>query len=513
MSKRQERTKWVSYLRVSSPEQAERELSLPAQRHALNAYAERSGHAIDKEYVEAGCSGTNMNRKAFRQMLEDVLSPGSEIEVVLVHHTSRFTRNATQAGVVKEKLRKEGVRVVSVCQETHDDPIGQLIEGIFECIDQYESEINGMRTVAAMREAVRQGFFPGSAPPYGFRITKVEIRTGVLRSVLVPDEDEAEIVRELFRLYVANNGAKAVARSLNQRGLFYRRKRLWSKDKVLKVLDEPALAGTYYWGKRDAKTRRLKDRSEWLSLEVEAIVEPSLYELARKLRAARAPVRNPGRPASPENVLSGLVRCGKCGAAYTLESSGKHAGNGRYQYRYYNCRRSCRIGKEACAGGRIPTKKLDAAVLGYLSEMVTTQDRCDVLLGDIHRGVFQDQQRRRVVQLEEALVDIRERIGSWKMAAASDVRHQVSGSERLTELQRYERELHELLQGVRLAEVEIVPTGKDTIDRMREAWSVLITSGGTAGRNYLHQLVERIEVDENRILVVAKENVVEMAQI
>ncbi len=82
MGRLKERSKWVSYLRVSTPEQAERELSLPAQRHALNAYAERAGHPIDREYVEAGCSGTNMNRKAVRQMLEDVLSPGSKIGVI-----------------------------------------------------------------------------------------------------------------------------------------------------------------------------------------------------------------------------------------------------------------------------------------------------------------------------------------------------------------------------------------------------------------------------------------------
>ncbi len=66
-------------------------------------------------------------------MLEDVFRPGSDVGTVVVHHTSRFTRNATEARVVKEKLRKEGVRVVAVCQE---------------CIDQYESEVNGMRTSA-----------------------------------------------------------------------------------------------------------------------------------------------------------------------------------------------------------------------------------------------------------------------------------------------------------------------------------------------------------------------------
>jgi hypothetical protein len=43
--------------------------------------------------------------------------------------------DSTEARLVKQRLRKEGVRVMSVCQETAEDPIGNLIEGIFECID------------------------------------------------------------------------------------------------------------------------------------------------------------------------------------------------------------------------------------------------------------------------------------------------------------------------------------------------------------------------------------------
>lgn len=61
------RSEWISYLRVSTHEQAEKDLSLPAQRHAVEEYAARHGVQIAREYVEAGCSGTNSNRKAFRK--------------------------------------------------------------------------------------------------------------------------------------------------------------------------------------------------------------------------------------------------------------------------------------------------------------------------------------------------------------------------------------------------------------------------------------------------------------
>lgn len=377
---------WVSCLRVSTPEQAVKDLSLPAQREAVEEYARRNGQVIAREYLESGCSDTDINRKAFRLMLEDVLKPGSDIGTIVVHHTSRFTRNATQARVVKEQLRKQGVKVVSVCQELNDDPIGQLIEGIFECIDQYESEVNGMRTIAAMREAVRQGFFPGSTPPYGFKANKVEVRPGLMRSVLAVDEHEAAVVRELFQLYIANNGAKSTARELNRRERWYRKGKPWSKDLVLKVLEESAVAGTYWWGKHDAKTRRKKDRSEWLPLKVEPIIEPTLFDLARRLRSQREPTRNPGRAPSPEMLLRGLVRCCKCGSSYTLESSGKKVNGEVYQYRYYNCRTACRVGKEACPGERVPATKLDSVVLEFIVGVVCTGDRCAALLLPQHSG-------------------------------------------------------------------------------------------------------------------------------
>lgn len=180
----------------------------------MEEYAGRHGATLSREYVEAG-SGTNAHRPVFRQMLEDIFCPKSKVGTIVVHHTSRFTRNSTEARVVKAKLHRCGIRVVSVCQEITDDPMGKLIEGVFECVDQYESEINGIRTSAAMAESVRQGYFPGARCPYGYRTRPVELRPGVVRHLLVPDDNDAVVVRAIYRMYVGLGGAKAVARKLN----------------------------------------------------------------------------------------------------------------------------------------------------------------------------------------------------------------------------------------------------------------------------------------------------------
>lgn len=191
--------------------------------------------------------------------------------------------------------------------------------------------MNGLRTSSAMREAVRQGFFPGAIAPYGFRRAEIESENHVMRYVLVPDACEAAIVRELLQLYVSEIGAKSVARTLNQRGHIYRRGKLWSKDLVLRVLDESAIAGTYFWGRLDRRTRRTRPPSQWLPLTVEPLVDADLYELARRLRSEREPRRRRERPTSPPLLLARVARCAKCGAGYRLEMSGKRLEDGVYK--------------------------------------------------------------------------------------------------------------------------------------------------------------------------------------
>ena len=375
MRRPERRTEWVAYVRVSTAEQAERDLSLPSQRRAIETYAKTHGATIAREFVEEGHSGTDPHRPAFRCMLEDALRPGSDVAVIVVHHSSRFTRDAMQARVVKTKLRRAGVRVCSVSQDLPDDPMGKLMEGFFECIDQYESELNGLRTSAALTEAVRQGYFPGSRPPFGFRTRAVAIRDGVVRHVLEPEEREAEIVREIFRLYVTRGGAKAVVRTLNQRGLRYRTGVAWAKGLVLDVLDEAAAVGTYYWGRRRGGV--VRPREEWLSIAVKPIVDVDVHALALRLRRERDLGSAGGRAVA--HPLGGLVVCGRCRASCQLETSGKTIDGNRYRYCYYRCRTYCRAGKEECPGVRVATEVLDAAVVGYLAEILCSPARAEAL--------------------------------------------------------------------------------------------------------------------------------------
>lgn len=497
-------TAWL-YLRVSTKEQAERDTSLPNQRRALLDYAERNGIEVLEEFEEPGASAKDDNRPVFRQMMGRLLTAEAKVDVVLCWMTSRFMRNSLKAKLYKEKLRKRGIRVVAICQETTDDPAGHLMEGMFEMVDQYESEMTGLRAAAGMRERARQGYFPGSRAPLGFRVERVMLDAKNRRNRIVPEPAEVEIHNEMFRVYVVVRGAKATARELNSRGLLYRGK-LWDKGKVLKVLDEEAAIGTYFWGKRD-KHRRLRDESEWVPIPVEPIIDRELFELAQQVREANDPVKSPGRTASSPLLLAGLVKCGKCGASYTMEGSGKKTSTKTYGYRYYNCRTFLRIGADACGGHRIPEEKLDRAVLEHLASKVFTLDASRQILRDLaeETGALRSKTADQRLRLKDELEEVERAIRKWESAFEDGFMDPKLGARRLAELAERRKEISGALAVV----VPIRPPPhlytEPTIKRFQAKLRELLLSEDTSvARGYLTLLVDAIVVEGSTVRLVAK---------
>lgn len=148
---------------------------------------------------------------------------------------------------------------------------------------------------------------------------------------------------------------------------------LWGKDTVLWVIDQPAVIGTFLWGRH--RQRSTCKQADWIELKVEPILDEKTYALAQELRRRRDPSRSGGRYAARPHVLTRLLRCGRCGASYQLETSGKRVDGNLYRYCHYNCRRATRIGVEACSGFRIATDTLDQAVLDAVAEKVCSDER------------------------------------------------------------------------------------------------------------------------------------------
>jgi site-specific DNA recombinase len=124
------------YARVSTSKQAEKDLSIPDQLSQMRAWCQAAGHTVGAEYVEPGASATDDRRPVFQRMITEACVNPSPFEAIVVHSLSRFFRDSLEFGLYERKLKKYGVRVLSITQQTSDDPSGEMIRRIFSVFDR-----------------------------------------------------------------------------------------------------------------------------------------------------------------------------------------------------------------------------------------------------------------------------------------------------------------------------------------------------------------------------------------
>ncbi len=249
------------YLRVSTARQAEKDLSIPDQRRQAQSYCLGKGWIVAREFEERGASATDDKRPAFQEMIEAATQPERAFDVIVVHSYSRFFRDAFQLEFYLRRLQKSGVAVVSITQETGDDPMSQLVRKILALFDEYQSKENGKHTLRAMKENARQGFWNGSRPPYGYRTKEAERRGDKIKRRLEIDPSEAETVRMIFRLHLggvgtAQLGIKAIADHLNRKGICYRDGRRFSTGLVHSLLTRETYTGQHRFNQTELENGR-----------------------------------------------------------------------------------------------------------------------------------------------------------------------------------------------------------------------------------------------------------------
>ena len=375
----------VIYARVSTGKQVENDLSIPDQLRQLREWAKAQGHCLVSEYVEAGATATDDRRPVFQQMIGDAgLSP-PPFEAIIVHSLSRFFRDALEFGLYERKLKKAGVKVISITQQTGDDPSGEMARKLFSLFDEYQSKENAKHTLRAMKENARQGYWNGSRPPFGYRVVDVGVAgsRGRQKRRLEVDPVAAETVRKMFDLYLHGHhgrrmGMKSLATYLNDHGLTLRGKP-WRMQKVNDVLSDRVYMGEFYFNRHEWRIARIKPPSEWIKVDVPAIVDEKTFDRVAARRHAQHPSRIPGQHLASPAILIGLMKCGHCGASMT-QATGK---SGRY--RYYKCTTRMGIGVHCCTARNLSRESTEQIVLATLADKVFTPSRVEIMFRELRK--------------------------------------------------------------------------------------------------------------------------------
>ena len=199
--------KAVIYARYSSDNQ--REESIEGQLRECMEYAERHGMTIVDTYIDRALSAKTDNRPRFQAMIKD--SSKQLFEVVLVWKLDRFARNRFDSAVYKNKLKKNGVRVVSAREAIAEGADGILLEAVLEGYAEYFSVDLAEKVSRGMKENALKCKNNGSVIPLGYYVDDDQH--------LQVDEKKAPYVREIFGRYANGETIKDIVYDMNIRGI------------------------------------------------------------------------------------------------------------------------------------------------------------------------------------------------------------------------------------------------------------------------------------------------------
>ncbi len=376
-------TRAIVYARVSTTRQADHDLSIPDQLAHAERYAADKGLEIVGHYIDAGASARDDNRPEFQRMIADIKSGRTGADMLLVHSHSRFFRDAFQFELYRRMLEKHGVSLLSMTQDLGAGSMADMARQFIVMMDEHNSRETSKHVTRSMLENARRGYWNGAAPPYGYRTFVAEQLGKKEKKKLELEPKEAEIVKHVFQLYLYGDGKtgpmglKSVVNYLNERGHRHR-KVLFSSQTVHGLLKRTTYIGVHYFNRTDSRTGKPRPREDWVEVAVPRIIDDHLFHAAQAQLALRNPRKTPARITNSSVLLTGVAKCGECGAPMRLRT-----GKGG-QYRYYTCSAKVDKGTKACVGRTIPMAKLDEIVTDNLCSRILGPERLKELVGSLH---------------------------------------------------------------------------------------------------------------------------------
>ena len=300
----------VIYARYSSANQ--KEISIEGQLRECHNYAKRCGYNVIGEYIDRAKSGTKDNRPEFQQMISD--SSKNQFQYVIVWKTDRFARNRYDSAIYKNKLKKNGVRVVSATEAIGEGTESIIVEAMLEAMAEVYSKQLAENTRRGMKDTALQGKCTGGNIPLGFRVEN---------SYLVKDEETAFIVEYIFKAYADGKTKSQIVKSCNDKGYRTKNGKIFNYQSIGYILKNKMYIGDYnYKGE--------------IERSCPTIVDEELFNIVQK-RLEKSK-RTKGKPADKkvDYLLSGKLFCGHCGSTMIGESATSSTGAKHYYYTCYS---------------------------------------------------------------------------------------------------------------------------------------------------------------------------------
>ena len=284
------------------------------------------GHVFDA----AGISGYRRDRSCLLQLLADVRA--GRVDLAVCEALDRIARDGKDISWLGKKLRFDRVRLVT-STEGEIDEVKLAVAGLLGSM--FLTNLK-KKTLRGMKAAVLVGRIAG-AKTYAYRrVVRYDERGTPVRGAFEIDDELAPIVRRIHSEFAADRSTIDIAKGLNADGIPSPRGGEWGAStirgdpkKFTGILNNPLHRGILIWGRRewrrdsDSERRyRMRDEAKWGREQMpdpwmvdEALVASVDAEFATRALPQHSDMSRSNRK---RHLLSGLIKCSKCGSNFTL---------------------------------------------------------------------------------------------------------------------------------------------------------------------------------------------------
>lgn len=286
--------------------------------HSLSAQISYYSELIQKNpeweyagvYADSFISGTSIDKRTeVQRMIADC--EAGKINIILTKSISRFARNTVDLLSTVRHLKAIGVEVrfekENICSMSSSD---EIMLSILASFAQEESINNSENVKWAKRKRFEQGLPHAKVILYGYLWEDNQM-------IVVPEE--ADVVKRIYKDYMAGKTALAIAKELSESGITTKRLSRWSGTSINYILTNVHYTGnlllqkSYVESPLTHKTRKNKGELPryWVENTHEAIVSQELFDSVQKEMARRRGLRF-----TDASCFSRKIKCPFCGHSY-----------------------------------------------------------------------------------------------------------------------------------------------------------------------------------------------------
>ena len=339
---------------------------------------------IIKDEAESGKLASRAGYEAIIQGIRECA-----FQALIVDDLSRLTRSLGDQIHLYEMLHYRGIELYSLCEGISSEaPNAKTFFQIKGMVNELGNDLNALRTRRGKETRALKGFSTGDCP-YGYNTIPTQTQNRGGREVsshfqIVINDEQAQTIDLIDKLFLKGWGRTTIARELNDRGIHSskrgwkegKKKCNWSASGILSILKNPRYSGYWGWGKtkaiRDPETKKKViveiPENEWVQHFEKADVREDLIirpierwkQILEKMKENKKQYEKAFRPSQTTNatkkktafttrgchLLTGILKCNTCNGPMALVTG-----------KAYGCTNHYKKGTTVCKNKRLITRQ------------------------------------------------------------------------------------------------------------------------------------------------------------